>query len=99
MPQIRKVGLLLFSRLIDVAIQPFILGTAADGRVKGNDAFLRRVSATFSLDTRGGLLTASTSNANSMRWLQDWMDDLDVRIAMNEFEEAVKSIEKGNAST
>jgi hypothetical protein len=34
-----------------------------------------------------------------MRWLQDWMDDLDVRIAMNEFEEAVKSIEKGNAST
>jgi hypothetical protein len=74
------------------------MGAASDGHVKGNDAFLRRISANHSLDSRGGLLAASSGNANSMRWLQDWMDDLDVQIAMNDFEEAVKSIEKGTLS-
>jgi hypothetical protein len=82
-------------RLPQLAVQPFLLGASSNGHVKGNDAFLRRISANFSLDNRGGLLAARTGDANSMRWLQDWMDDLDVQIAMNDFEEAVKSIEKG----
>lgn len=32
---------------------------------------------------------------SAIKWLQDQMDDLDVLIAQNDFEEAVRHIEKG----
>lgn len=69
---------------------------ASNGLLKGNDAILRRVSMNFNIDRRGSFLSANNSDG-SVRWVQDWMDDLDVRIAMRDFEEAVRSIEKGNA--
>lgn len=43
----------------------------------------------FNIDRKAG--NADTS----IRWVQEQMDDLDVRIAQRDFEEAVKSIEKG----
>ena len=47
----------------------------------------------FNFDNRE--ITANTADASSIRWVQDRMDDLDVRIAQRDFEEAVRSIEKG----
>jgi hypothetical protein len=64
-------------------------------RLKGNDAILRRVSMNFSIDRRGSALTANNSDS-SVRWVQERMDDLDVQIALRDFEEAVRSIEKGD---
>lgn len=69
--------------------QSSTLLSTADGHLKGNDAFLRRVSMNFNIDRKAG--NADTS----IRWVQEQMDDLDVRIAQRDFEEAVKSIEKG----
>ena len=48
----------------------------------------------FNID-KGSEFLAANNTDNSVRWVQDWMDDLDVRIAMRDFEEAVRSIEKG----
>jgi exocyst complex component 8 len=50
----------------------------------------------FSIHRRGTFLTIDNSDS-SVRWVQEQMDDLDVRIAMRDFEDAVRSIEKGNA--
>lgn len=69
-----------------------------EGHVRGNDAFLRRISLTTSLNDRVGFLDATAADGNSVRWIQDHMDDLDVRIAMREFEEAVQGVEKGHSS-
>jgi hypothetical protein len=66
----------------------------SDSHLKGNDAFLRRVNMSFSID-RGRSFLAANSSDSSVRKVQDRMDDLDVRIALRDFEEAVKSIEKG----
>jgi hypothetical protein len=66
-----------------------------EGHVRGNDAFLRRISLTASMRDRVGFLDATAADGNSLRRIQDHMDDLDVRIAMREFEEAVQGIEKG----
>jgi hypothetical protein len=66
-----------------------------DGASKGNEALIRRISASFKNDRRGSFITTSAADANSIRFIQDRMDDLDVRIASREFEEAVRSIEKG----
>lgn len=67
----------------------------SSGRLKGNDAIIRRVSMNFNIDRRGSFLTASNTDS-SARWVQDRMDDLDVQIALRDFEEAVRSIEKGD---
>jgi hypothetical protein len=48
----------------------------------------------FNIDKGSGFPAANNTDS-SVRWVQDWMDDLDVRIAMRDFEEAVRSIEKG----
>ena len=66
-----------------------------DGNSKGNEALIRRISASFKDGTPGSFVAANTADANSVRFIQDRMDDLDVRIASREFEEAVRSIEKG----
>jgi hypothetical protein len=65
------------------------------GHSKGNEALIRRISASFKNDRRGSFITTNAVDANSVRFIQDRMDDLDVRIASREFEEAVRSIEKG----
>ena len=69
--------------------QSSALLSTTNGHLKGNDAFLRRVSMNFNIDRKAG--NADTS----IRWVQEQMDDLDVRIAQRDFEEAVRSIEKG----
>lgn len=69
--------------------QSFALLSAANGHLKGNDAFLRRVSMNFNIDRKAG------NSDVSVRWVQEQMDDLDVRIAQRDYEEAVRSIEKG----
>jgi len=61
------------------------------GHVQGNDVILRRVSMNFGAF---GMLDGGTDK--STRWIQDRMDDLDVLIAMRDFEEAVRSLEKGH---
>ena len=43
----------------------------------------------FNIDRKAG------NSDTSIRWVQEQMDDLDVRIAQRDFEEAVKGIEKG----
>ena len=69
-----------------------------EGHVRGNDAFLRRISLSTSMSDRVGFLDATAADGNSVRRIQDHMDDLDVRIAMREFEEAVQGVEKGRSS-
>jgi len=44
----------------------------------------------FNIDRKAG------NSDTSVRWVQEQMDDLDVRIAQRDFEEAVRSIEKGS---
>ena len=66
--------------------------------LKGNDAFLRRVSMNFSLDGRRVATFTSDNPADpgSLRWIQDRMDELDVHIALRDFEDSVEGIEKGS---
>jgi hypothetical protein len=73
--------------------QSSALLSATDGNLRGNDAFLRRVSMNFNfnIDRKAG------NSDTSIRWVQEQMDDLDVRIAQRDFEEAVGSIEKGKS--
>jgi hypothetical protein len=59
-------------------------------RMHGNDVILRRVSMNFGAF---GMLDGGMDK--STRWIQDKMDDLDVLIAMWDFEEAVRSLDKG----
>ena len=66
----------------------------SNGRLKGNDAILRRVSVNFNIDRGGSFLTANNTDS-SVRYVQERMDDLDVRIALRDFEGAIRSIEKG----
>ena len=66
----------------------------SDKHVKGNDAFLRRISASFTLG-RPDTIVADTA---SMRSAQDRMDEIDVLIALKDFENAATSIEKGRDS-
>jgi hypothetical protein len=66
----------------------------SNGRLNGNDAIIRRVSINFKIEGRGNALTTNNTDS-SVRWVQDRMDDLDVQIALRDFEEAVRSIEKG----
>lgn len=66
----------------------------SDSHLKGNDEFLRRVSMNFNIDRDRGFLAANSTDS-SVRKIQDRMDDLDVRIALRDFEDAVRSIEKG----
>jgi len=73
------------------AAQSSVLLPNSDGHFKGNDAILRRVSMNFNIDRTG----STTGTDQSVRWVQDRMDDLDVRIALHDFEDAVQSIEKG----
>lgn len=75
-----------------------VLVPTTEGNVRGNDAFLRRISLTTSINGRVGFLNGTAADGNSLRRIQDHMDDLDVRIAMREFEEAVLGIEKGHLS-
>ena len=82
----------------NIAGQSSVFVPGSERHVRGNDAFLKRLSVTSSLDNRSGFLNTNTTDENSVRWIQDRMDDLDVRIAMRDFEEAVKSIEKGTSS-
>jgi len=67
--------------------QSSALLSAANGHLKGNDAFLRRVSMNFNLDRKAG------NSDTSVRWVQEQMDDLDVWRAQWDYEEAVRSIE------
>jgi hypothetical protein len=76
-----------------------MLVPGTDGRGKGNEALIRRISASFKNNRRGSSIITSTTDASSARFIQDRMDDLDVRIAYKEFEDAVRSIEKGNPSS
>ena len=76
-----------------------VLVPATESHVRGNDAFLRRISLSTSMDGRVGFLDATAADGASLRRIQDHMDDLDVRIAMREFEEAVQGIEKGHPPT
>lgn len=82
---------------MQIAGQPSVLIPNSDG-LRGNEAFLRRMSMNFNFDNRGGFVTANSADAGSVRWIQDRMDDLDVRIAQRDFEEAMRSIEKGKAN-
>ena len=66
----------------------------SNGRLKGNDAILRRVSVNFNIDRGGSFLTANNTDS-SVRYVQERMDDLDVGIALRDFEGAIRSIEKG----
>lgn len=53
---------------------------------------------TTSMDGRVGFLDATAADGALLRRIQDHMDDLDVRIAMREFEDAVQGIEKGHST-
>lgn len=64
----------------------------SDRNAKGNDAFLRRISASFTLARPD---STSISDTGSMRAAQDRMDEIDVQIALKEFENAATSIDKG----
>jgi hypothetical protein len=50
------------------------------------------------MNDRVGFVDATAEDAKSLRWIQDRMDDLDVCIAMKEFEEAVQGMEKGTSA-
>jgi hypothetical protein len=65
------------------------------GYLKGNDAFLQRFGWSFTISE--GTNTLNNSDP-TMRLIQDQMDDLDVRIALRDYEEAVRGIEKGTPS-
>jgi exocyst complex component 8 len=71
-------------------IQPASVVVPTSSRMQGNDVILRRVSMNFGAF---GMLDGGMDK--STRWIQDRMDDLDVLIAMRDFEEAVRSLDKG----
>jgi hypothetical protein len=83
--------------ILEISLKPkggqaTLLLPTSGRNVKGNDAFLRRISATFTL---GRPDSTTVSDTSSMRTAQDKMDEIDVLIALKEFENAAVNIEKG----